>query len=366
MRLGLDGRILAHSYSGIGCYLIRLLERFKKFKVGKIFLYSDRPVLPLYHRELEGIESVVFGEKHRRYWGRWLLASQLKKDKVDLYHAIWNKGIPFTAPCPTVVTLYDIFPLIFPEMFLTRRRKWKYLYHLFMDGVRADRIITISECTRQDLVKKFPLFEKKTTVTLLGIAPSEYLNVSQNDVEKWKKHFGLQNPYLISVLGRLDEKRKNTRHLLEAFGGFRKNHPQVSLVIIGSGMTAQTESNGFVKILENIPRPALLSLMRGAEFMVHPTLYEGFGLPILEAMACGIPVIAGEGSSVSEIFGGSVLLVNPNDRDALGASMRRFMEEPSLRSQFKRLGEQKADQLSWDKTAEQTLQIYQQLLKQSS
>ncbi len=270
------------------------------------------------------------------------------------------------APCFTVVTVYDIFPLIFPEMFLNQRRKWKYLYHLFIDGIRADRIITISECTRQDLIKKFPLFEKKMVVTLLGIDRSEYLNVSQNDIEKWKNHFGLCSPYLISVLGRLDEKRKNIRCLLEAFAGLRKNHPEVSLVIIGSGMTVQTENNGFVKILENIPRAALISLMQGAEFMVHSTLYEGFGLPILEAMACDIPVIAGEGSSVSEIFGGSTLLVNPNDRDALGSSMRRFMEDPSLRSQFKHLGRQKVEQLSWDKTAEQTLQIYQQLLKQAS
>ena len=112
MRLGLDGRILAHSYSGIGCYLIRLLGQFKKLKAGKIFLYSDRPALPLYDRELEGIESVVFGEKYRRYWGRWLLASQLKKDKIDLYHALWNKGIPLSAPCPTVVTIYDILSFV--------------------------------------------------------------------------------------------------------------------------------------------------------------------------------------------------------------------------------------------------------------
>jgi glycosyltransferase involved in cell wall biosynthesis len=365
MRLGLDGRILAHAYSGIGCYLICLIDQFKRNKAGEIFLYSDRPVLPLYRRELERVKVVVFGEKHRRYWGRWLLASQLRKDRIDLYHAIWNRGIPFAAPCPTVVTVYDLFPLMFPEMSLNRRRKWKYLYHLFMDGIRADRIITISECTRRDLIERFPLFEKKTAVILLGIDRSEYLNVSQSDVEKWKKHFGLQNPYLISVLGRLDEKRKNTRRLSEGFERFRKDHPEVSLVIIGSGMTAQAENNGFVKILENVPRIALISLMRGAEFMVHPTLYEGFGLPILEAMACGIPVIAAEGSSVSEIFGGAALLVNPNDKDALGAEMKRLMEDPSLRNQFKRLGGQKAEQLSWDKTAEQTLRIYQQLLKQA-
>lgn len=363
MHLGLDGRILAHPYSGIGCYLLNLIQRVKKLGVKKVSLYSDRSLFPEYHRELAGVEVVVFGERNRRHWGRWLLASRLKRDGVDLYHCVWDKGIPWKAPCPTVLTIHDVFPLIFPDQFKGRKRRFKYRFNFFVDTARTDKIITISECTRTDVAQRFPFLEKKITVIYDGVEPAEYERISHEEVNAWRAHYGLQKPYLISVLGRLTEKRKNIPNLMAAFRELQAHCPEVLLVIVGQGRAEGTRTGGSVRILENIPRPALLSLVKGSELMIHPTLYEGFGLPVLEAMCCGTPVIAGEKGAVPELFGESVLLVNPEDQRSMAASMKRLLEDPALRTRYKVLGKKKAEQFSWDKTAQETAQVYRQMLE---
>ncbi|MBI1976864.1 MAG: glycosyltransferase family 4 protein [Candidatus Omnitrophica bacterium] len=370
MRLAFDGRILAHPYSGIGVYLLNLLQRFKERDAGKIFLYTDRPLLPEYQRQTADYTVELFGQKHRKHWGRWLVARQLRKNGVDLYHCLWNKGVPLGASCPVVVTIHDVFPLLFPEDhggetfgLKSWRRRWKYQWNLFLDMSRANRIITISECTKKDIVGQFPVFGEKIDVILDGVDFQECRQVASQDVEDWKKHFGLDQPYLISILGRIAERRKNCDRFIKSFQQFRKSYPETALLIIGCGTTAPIEKERSVRVLENIPRKALLSLVTGAEFMVHPTLYEGFGLPVLEAMACGTPVIAGEGSSVTELFDGAALLVDPKDTALMAASMKRLMSDESLRNQCRVLGKKRAEEFTWERTAEQTLELYRRLLK---
>ena len=354
MRLGFDARILAHPYNGISTYLLNLIHGFQRKGITEIFLFTDKPVFEGYEGGIQGTQKIVFGQQMRKNWARWLLPFHLAKNKIDLYHATWNIGVPFWSPCPVVVTIYDLFPLLFPSSDFGKQ--WKYQWNLFIDLSRANRVIAISEATKKDLQRCLKVPERKIRMVPLGI--SSQISKSGPSGRPY-----LEETYFVSILGRLAEKRKNTLKLIQAFRKFREIYPQVQLVIIGTGTVEGIELASGIRILEKVSNERLFDLIRGAYLMIHPTLYEGFGLPVLEAMACGVPVVASEAGAIPEVAGSAAMLINPLDVESLTAAMMRLMQDHSLRNRLIQLGKKRAMQYNWDRTVEETVSIYQELIK---
>jgi len=200
-------------------------------------------------------------------------------------------------------------------------------------------------------------------------AHTRYRPMSLESVDPALKRYVIERPYILYV-GSL-EKRKNLPRLLEAYAYLRETLPGWKLVIVGGrkwksdpiykavqrlGLEPHVIFTGFVAE-EDLP-----ALYNGADLFVFPSLYEGFGLPVLEAMACGTPVVTSNTSSLPEVAGEAALLVAPTDVKAIAAAMQRVLSEPDLAAELRRRGLERASQFSWERTARETLAVYERVL----
>ncbi len=278
--------------------------------------------------------------------------------------------VTYVAPpllsCPTVVTIHDISYEIFPEFFSPRDR-WALAALVPFSARRAARVIAISEHTRRDLVRIYGLPEDKITVTYLAAA-SQFHPVKPSQVEAVRLKYGLGAPYILA-LGNV-QPRKNLGRLMQAFALLCQAHSIAhSLVVVGqaqrraSAVFCAIREHGLqekVLFTDYVPAEDLPALYGGAELFVMPSLYEGFGLPILEAMACGTAVVCSNASALPEVAGQAALLVDPYSVEGLAGAMSRVLSDEGLRRHLACEGLERAGQFSWDKTARQTIEVYSQ------
>jgi len=272
---------------------------------------------------------------------------------------------------PVVVTIHDLIPLKFPE-FTPRAKKTRFnsvfRWVLRRSVRRAARVIAVSRHTRDDLIGLLGLEEAKIRVVYNGVDRFyRKLEAGRAQAELAEK-FQLSAPYILFV-GRFDP-YKNVTGLIRAFADFigsTDGSPQ--LVIAGSpdprypeaGKLARTLGiSGRVRFLEKVDEEELLYLYNGALVLVLPSLYEWFGLPPLEAMACGTPVICSNRGSLPEVAGDAALLVEPGVEE-IAAGLRKIWKDEALRSELSRRGLKRAASFSWEKTAAETLNVYKEV-----
>lgn len=269
---------------------------------------------------------------------------------------------PLKAPCPMVVTIHDLSFLEYPRAFSLRVRT---ILRTLVPGsiARAARVIAVSEFTKQDVIRRYGVAPEKITVTPLAPAPgfSRMANPAQASLPA-----GVTEPYVLSV-GNL-EPRKNLDRLLEAFAvlvGERRFTG--SLVLVGKdalrsdslrritrerGIESRVIFTGFVT------QPELNALYNRAALFVYPSLYEGYGLPPIEAMACGCPVVASNVSVLPETTGGVAVLVDPRSTTEIANAMSAILHQPELARQLRERGLRHASSFSWTTTAARTLEVY--------
>ena len=281
--------------------------------------------------------------RYRTVWSQVRLPLHLLAHRYDLLHVPGHK-LPVLAPCRTVVTIHDLAVLKFPDTFLPLHRQ--RLAWFTRNAVRrANRIIAISECTKRDLCELLEADPGRIDVVHHGVDHDLFRpdgSVAQRD-----------RPYILSV-GAL-QPRKNYLTLIRAY---RRMKRPVDLLIAGQRgwmwEEIEREAGNGVVVLGHVRDAELPALYRGAALVAMPSLYEGFGLPLLEAMACGAPVVASNASCFPEVCGDAAILVEPRDEEAWTAALTEALDVPPPRERsLKRAGE-----FTWELTAAKTLEVY--------
>lgn len=277
---------------------------------------------------------------------------------------------PNFVPPPTrarrlVVTVHDLAFRRFPETAPHSTRWW--LARLDRTLGRATRIIAVSESTRRDLLELYGVEPARISVIPLGVDRSMFRPSPRDATEGMRSRFGLDGPYLLSVGG--IEPRKNLPAVLSAFA---RLGPDLRLVIAGAGVDWNPEGTGLLReALRSLPAETRrrvvqtgyvsegdkVALLSGAEALVYPSLYEGFGLPVLEAMACGTPVVTSDRSSLPEVAGEAALLVDPDDPEAIAVAVDRVLSEGRLREHLREAGLERAAGFTWEGTAQATADV---------
>lgn len=294
------------------------------------------------------------------------LSAELRRHPVDVLHVQFTAP-PF-APCPVVTTIHDLSFEHLPETFKLRSRAQLRLT-VRRTARKATLILTLSEFSRRDIIETYAVDPERVIVTPAA-APTHFRPIaSATELEKVRERYGIGANYLLS-LGSI-QPRKNLTRLIEALLWLRtaRPHDQLpQLVIAGKRgwlddevfRAAQQDSlKECVKFVGYVPEEDLPALYSGAMCFVYPSYFEGFGLPVLEAMQCGAPVIAGNQTSLPEVAGDAALLFDPFDTRALGEAIARVIDHPDYRAELRIRGLKRAAEFSWIATARLTLKAYE-------
>jgi len=297
------------------------------------------------------------------------LSWQLLRLKADLYHAT-HYVMPLVVPCRSVVTIHDIIHLLYPQ-FLPSRLAFLYAERMIRSSLeRGDRIISVSRNTRTDLMSYFQVDGEKIDVVYNGIEDEFRAVLPSEDLDRWMRNLGLERPYLLFVGN--PKPHKNLDSVIKAYAQALKLHDfPHRLVCVGDRgaiefkirqRAAQLGIGERVLLLGHVAQEALPAIYQGAAAFLYPTLYEGFGLPVVEAMASGVPVITSNNSALKEIAAGYADLVSPLDVDALARAIARMVSDTDHRTSLRKLGRRRADDFHWRHAAVKTLEIYRRAL----
>jgi glycosyltransferase involved in cell wall biosynthesis len=296
----------------------------------------------------------------------WRPALAARRDRADLYHAPHYVCPPWL-PCPAIVTVHDLIHLRFP---VRHRHVLAPLYARVMLRLavrRARRLITVSESTRQDLVERLGVRPERIRVIPNGVGAPFEPATSAEAADPTLDELGVARPYFLFAGNPLPH--KNLGRLLDAFAGLPPELGRLVLVGIPPAARAAVEAlcaapglGARVRILAPVPSLVLARLYQGATVVVVPSLWEGFGLAALEAMACGAPVIAATRGGLPEVVGDAGVLIDPTNVDALREAMYTLAGKESLRAALRARGLARARAFSWRHVAEATVAVYREAL----
>jgi len=376
MRVGIDGYPLAESRTGVGHYTLELARALAHISPADQFeLVSPKP---FERTALAELERSHLGNLHatnprassiRGHWWSVGLPLYARRAAFDLFHGtnfdvpLWNRK-----KRRSVVTIHDLAALLHPEKHRTRLVRRSRLRLPLVVRI-ADLIITPTESVKREVVRHLSVPAEKVTAIHLA-ARRSFQPLPFSETAQVRQRLGIEDDFLLFV-GTL-EPRKNLLTLLKAFArivGQSSRHPQ--LVIAGGEGWLMDDAFAFMKnpaISERLRLTGYLSdedlraLYSACRIFIYPSVYEGFGLPPLEAMACGAPVIAGRIPSLQETLGGAARLVEPLDSEALARSIIEVAEDEDERQKLKAAGLEQAAKFSWEQTARATLEVYRSLV----
>lgn len=364
-RVGIDARKLADF--GIGSYLQGLLGEMARLEPAlDLALFVSREhmhLLPAMPESWRLVEVDAPGYSVRE---QLALVSAALRAGVDVLHAP-HYVIPLLFPRRLVVTVHDIIHVLFPE-FLPHPLGFAYARFFIRAAVRRSRrVLTGSRATATDLKRLFGASDRRLQVIPHGVAPGFLGEAEPGSDAATRARLGVPDRYLLHVGNH--KPHKNAEGLLKAYQilSFGQRHGIPPLVLVGGftpggplALRAATMGlGGSVICLGYVEQRELAALYRGATLFVYPTLYEGFGLPVLEAMACGAPVLAGDIEAVREVAGDAVVAVNPRDLVEVANTVRRLLDRPELLVKLRSRGRARAREFSWERAARATVGAYQ-------
>ena len=293
------------------------------------------------------------------------LSAELRRHPVDVLHVQFTAP-PFS-PCPVVVSIHDLSFEHLPQTFKWRSRK-QLRITVRRSARQAAQVIALSEFARQDIIASYHVSPENISVIPLA-APAHFRPVQDDEeLRRVRQTYGIEGDYILSV-GAI-QPRKNLSRLVAAYSRLRRTRPEVKLpqlVLVGKCAWLYDETLRAIKELEvgnsviltgYVPEADLPALYSGALCFVYPSYFEGFGLPPLEAMKCGAPVIVGDRTSLPEVVGDAGLLVDPFDVDSIASAIQKVVADSNLREQLRAKGLERAKLFDWRETARQTLSVY--------
>lgn len=293
------------------------------------------------------------------------LSWHLYRRKLDLYHST-HYVLPAWVQSKVVVTIHDIIHLLYPE-FLPSNLAFLYAQRMIRRSLtRGDRIIAVSQNTRSDLMHHFDVDGRKIQVVHNGVEDVFRAPLPPEDLARWLRDLGVSQPYILFVGN--PKPHKNLDNLVKAYARARRLAQfDAPLICVGHRdgsefkIRQRAEYLGVgdrVRLLGHVAQEALPAIYQGAALFLYPTLYEGFGLPVIEAMASGIAVITSNTSALKEIAEGYAHLVDPLDIDGMAKAIARCMGDSEHRASLAKLGLRRAEDFRWDRAARKTLEIY--------
>lgn len=376
MRIGLDGKVLTLRAGGTGRYAINLTRAMLAEAAARrpdlrFVIFTGPQTSRAVMEEFRGAcDECFIGAKSSVVRSLTLVPAALRRRRIDVFHGMDHVGVPFVGKSGKyVATVHDVIPLILPETFTLRHR---LVARAALARVRrkADLVIVPSLAVKDDVERRLGLPADRVVVTPEGCEP-RFRPAAARTVAEVAARYRLPPRYLLAV--GVQDPRKNLTALLQAFARLRRHgdiDAGVQLVLAGTqgrlaapfartvrtlGLESAVVLPGFV---DDDDLPAVYS---GAAVFVFPSLYEGFGLPVLEAMACGAPVVTSDAASMTEVAGGAAMLVDPRDVAGLAAAVAQVLHDERLRERLRAAGLARARQFSWKTAARQTLDAYASL-----
>ncbi len=356
---------------GIGTYIRNLIHELGKLDPQNRYLLFTGPAsLQALRRLPENFQPVVV--RSPVYSMRELveLSWALLRQKVDLYHAT-HYVLPAFVPCRAVVTIHDIIHLLYPE-FLPNRLAFFYAQRMIRRSlIRGERIVAVSRNTRSDLMRYFKVGGEKIEVIYNGIEDTFRDELGEDDLARWMHNLGLTRPYFLFVGN--PKPHKNLDNVVKAYARALELHDfPHPLVCVGDRDAIEFKvrqralQHGIgerLVLLGHVAQEALPAIYQGASLFLYPTLYEGFGLPVVEAMASCVPVITSNTSALKEIAAGYAHLVNPLDVEGIAQAIVQCVTDTEHRDSLCKLGRRRSQDFRWTLAAEKTLAIYREVLE---
>ncbi len=371
MRIGIRISPLASPLTGIPVYVQNLVEEIARIdRENSYFLYTNREI-PFPLQLPDNFQVVLVRRPYPRLqlWYQIGLPLRIGKDRLDLYHDTLFLLPFFIGRLPGVITIHDLSGLLMPDF---HQRKVSLTSKLIPLAVKkARRIIAVSRFTKEEVERLFPSARGKVRVVYNGVS-SIFKPSPPEEVDRVREKYGIRGNYIM-YLGTI-EPRKNLKGLLRAFSTLRNKIPHW-LVIVGMKgwkyegvfqLLRELDIEKRVLFTGFVPTQDLPPLYSGADVFVYPSFYEGFGIPVLEAMACGTPVVVSSASSLPEVVGGAGLLADPRSPSDIAMKIMRIIEEPQLAEKLSSLGRKRAGKFTWERTARETLKVYREALESSS
>ena len=367
MRIGIDARLVFYNRAGIGEYIVQLVEALAAVP------HQDDEFILLQSRKdrTSIISSNGFTRKslwtpcHNRF-EQPALSFEISNLGLDLLHSP-DFIPPFRRNCKSIITIHDLAFLLYPH-FLTKESA-RYYGQIDQAWRKTDHIIAVSEATKQDSIKMLGVPEKKITFTHAAANPIYRQPPHQTAVQHVKRRYKFDRDYILFVS--TIEPRKNLPGLLQAYRRLRDEYRRDELLVLAGANGWLWEEvyetvnrlglDDKVAFLGRVPSEDMVYLYNAARLLVHPSFYEGFGLTPLEAMTCGTPVIVSNTSALPEIVSDAALLIDPHNIDGLTVAMWRVLTEKELRQDLICKGLKRAQQFSWQKAAQKTLEVYHKI-----
>ena len=370
MRIGLDARYLTHPQEGgFKTYTQGLISAIARVdRTNDYVLYTDRPSNDAAPNAENFRVRVTAGSLPVRE--QLAMPIALARDRVDIAHFLCNTA-PLLVRCPLVLTIHDVIPCLpgpTPRPGYGRRarlleRYWKEIIPLA--AAKAARIVTVSESSAEDIENLFGASRDRIEVLHNGIDASFGLledDVVSRTLERYRIRF---RRFAMGFLSR--DARKNSLGLLAAYKRAAALIPDCGLVLVCGSRDAvavvprDALRDPRIVVVRNLPREDLVALYNATAVFVFPSYAEGFGLPIVEAMACGTPVITSDVGSMREVAGDAAVLVDPGDTVAIARAIYDVLSGATLRERLRALGLRRAGQFSWDETARRLIRVYAQV-----
>jgi glycosyltransferase involved in cell wall biosynthesis len=372
MKIGIDANPLMRNRGGVGWHMYHLLQALVGLKEDLAFVcYVDRGSLRRHEAEI------------REQWNgnpalKWIEGGRLMRrwrgaiDGLDLYHGM-NFRLRTTGRYGAIVTIHDVWldrnPHLSPKLFGQRRS----FVRTKRMAERAVKVITVSEHSAQDIVEVYGIPREKIAVIHNGVSQDFRPMSDPIALAELRDRLLIPTERFILFAGGADP-RKNHHTLVRAYSRCAPLLSSHSLVMVGDATnrfgdireTARTfDVENRIVCTGPLSLDRLRLLYSHADVFVFPSLYEGFGMPVLEAMACGTPVITSRTTSLPEVAGDAAVLVNPEDAEELADAIMRVLDDPSLQSQLRALGVERAKQFTWQRAAQQTLAVYRAVVKEN-
>ena len=377
MRIGFDGKRAVQNFTGLGNYSRYIVDILCQFgPENEYVLYAPKKrenkrldKLTKQYQQLQlSYPTTSSWKKLSPLWRVWGVTRQLEKEKIDIFHGLSNE-LPLNihqSEVKSIVTIHDLIFLRYPQYYHSIDRKI-YTYKFRKACENADKIIAISECTKRDIIEFFRIPADKIEVVYQGCDPSFIHPVAEEKKREVRAKYQLPDHYILNV-GSIEE-RKNA---LSAVQALMMLPEQIHLVIVGRHTEYTDKVEHFIKenkleervhIISNVPFDDLPAFYQLAEIFVYPSRFEGFGIPIIEALYSGIPVVAATGSCLEEAGGPDSIYVHPDDIKGMADALKQIYTDPERKKNMIEKGHSFAKRFSEEKQAEEILNIYKKLMR---
>ena len=373
MRIGISTSVIQSGLSGVGQYLFALLRKLllttDRHEFSLFVLEND---LPHFEFARDRARLISISETFRPpvrniWWHQTQLAYLARRERIDVLHIPSYRRMPWPKPCATVATIHDLAPFRVPKKYDWKRMIYGRVVAKRL-AQRQDALVAISHNTARDIETFFRIPKDRISVVYNGVEHDRFCpGPREPALELAAGRYGLTRPFFLYV-ARLEHPGKNHVRLISAFEEFKAaTHSDWLLAFAGSkwhgaeAIETAIRASPFaadIRPLGFVPDTQLPELYRAADVFLYPSLYEGFGMPPLEAMACGCPVIASTRGSLGEVLGDAAAVVDPEDIHTMARQLYLLAMDPGIRNRFRAAGLAQARKFDWRQTATGTLNVY--------